>query len=73
MKSLMIAGFVLAALGAFILLQGVNYGSERSVLAVGDLQVSAETQRAVPPWVGWVAVVGGVALIGSGLYRQRAA
>jgi hypothetical protein len=59
----MIAGIVLAALGAFILAMGVD--------DVGDLQVSAEEQRAVPPWVGWAAVVGGVALIGAGVGRRR--
>lgn len=69
----MIAGIVLAALGAFILVMGLRYGSERSVLTVGDLQVSAEEQRAVPPWVGWAAVVGGVALIGAGVGRRRTA
>lgn len=61
----MIAGIVLAALGAFILAMGVD--------DVGDLQVSAEEQRAVPPWVGWAAVVGGVALIGAGVGRRRTA
>jgi len=53
MRSLVIAGIVLAALGVFILTQGITYGSESSVLTVGDFQVSAEAQRAVPPWAGW--------------------
>jgi len=72
MRPLIIAGIVLAAFGVFILTQGLTYGSESSVLTVGDLQVSAEAQRAVPPWVGWVAVFGGVALIGTGVGRRRA-
>ena len=64
---------VLAALGAFILLKGLSYGSQRSVMRVGDLQVSAESQRVVPTWVGWIAIVGGAALIGAGVRRRRAA
>lgn len=71
MKPLTIVGIALAALGAFILLKGLSYGSQRSVMRVGDLQVSAEAQRAVPTWVGWVAIVGGVALIGAGVRRRR--
>lgn len=71
MKPLIIAGILLAALGAFILVKGINYGSERSVLTVGDMQVSAEGHRTVPPWVGWGAVIGGVALIGTGLGRRH--
>ena len=73
MKPLSIAGMVLAALGAFILLKGLSYGSQRSVMRVGDLQVSAESQRVVPTWVGWIAIVGGAALIGAGVRRRRAA
>ena len=73
MKPLSIAGIVLAALGAFILLKGLSYGSQRSVMRVGDLQVSAESQRVVPTWVGWIAIVGGAALIGAGVRRRRAA
>lgn len=72
MKPLMIAGIVVALLGAFILVEGINYGSERSVLTVGDVSVAAEGQRSVPPWVGWVAVVGGVALLGAGFSQRRA-
>lgn len=73
MKPLTIAGIALAAIGAFILLKGLSYGSERSVMRVGDFQVSAEAQRVVPPWVGWVAIIGGVALIGAGVRGRRPA
>jgi hypothetical protein len=71
MKLLLIAGIALAALGIFILTTGLTYGSEGSVLTVGDFQVSAEAERAVPPWAGWLAVFSGVALIGAGAGRPR--
>jgi hypothetical protein len=50
--------FALAAVGAFILLSGLSYGSQRSVMRVGDLHVVDEEQRAVPAWVRGVAMVG---------------
>lgn len=70
MKSLIIGGIGLAVLGAFILLLGPSYRSQRSMMRVGDVEVSAESQRIVPPWAGWIAVIGGVALVGTGLARR---
>ena len=71
MKPNLIVGILLAGLGAFILLRGVNYGSQRSVLRVGDFHASVEERRAIPTWVGGVALVGGLLLIGTGLRGRR--
>jgi uncharacterized membrane protein len=74
MKPLMIAGIVLVALGAFIMFRGgFSFGTQRSVLTVGDLQVSAEERREVPDWVGGVAILGGLLLIGTGAMQRRGA
>jgi hypothetical protein len=73
MKPLVIAGVVLAGLGAFVLLKGLTYASQSNVLKVGDLQVTAEEHRLVPPWVGGVALVGGLVLIGAGVGKRRGA
>lgn len=70
MKPQMILGIVLAGVGAFIVLRGLNYGSERSVMRVGEFQASVETRRAVPVWVGGVAIVGGLLLVGAGVRRR---
>ena len=72
MKPTVIAGIVLVGLGAFVLVKGLSYGSQSNVLKVGDVQVTAEEQRMVPTWVGGVAVVGGLVLIGVGVGRGRA-
>jgi hypothetical protein len=73
MKPTVIAGIVLAGLGAYVLVKGLSYGSQSNVLKVGDLQVSAEEQRMVPAWVGGLAVVGGLVLIGAGVGKRHGA
>lgn len=72
MKPLTIAGIVLAVLGAVIVFRGLSYGSQRSVMKMGDVQVSAEERQVVPTWVGAAAIVGGVLLI-AGVGRRRGA
>lgn len=75
MKPTVIAGIVIAGLGAYVLVKGLSYGSQSNVLKVGDVQVTAEERHMVPTWAGGVAVVGGLLLIGTGLGsgRQRGA
>jgi hypothetical protein len=73
MKPFVIGGIVLVVLGSLIVFRGLSYGSQRDVMRVGDLQVSAEEQRVIPPWVGGVAIVGGVLLAAGGARRRRGA
>jgi drug/metabolite transporter (DMT)-like permease len=76
MKPVAIVGVVLIVLGAVILFTGgLGFGSRQSMMRMGDLQVSVEERHGVsqwPPWVGGVAVVGGLLLLGAGV-RQRSA
>jgi hypothetical protein len=71
LRPLTIAGIVFVCLGAFVLLSGMSFTSRRNVLDVGDLKITADEQRSVPPWVGGAAVVVGVVLIVAGA-RKRA-
>jgi uncharacterized membrane protein len=73
MKPFVIGGIVLVVLGSLIVFRGLSYGSQRNVMRVGDLQVSAEEQRVIPAWVGGVAIVGGVLLAAGGARRRRGA
>jgi uncharacterized membrane protein HdeD (DUF308 family) len=69
MKPVAILGLVLIVLGIGALAyQGFTYTTREKVLDLGPLQATAERQRTVPlpPIVGIVAVVAGVALVIAG-------
>jgi drug/metabolite transporter (DMT)-like permease len=72
MKPLLIVGILVAALGVFVLANGLSYPSHRSVVKVGDFEAGVQETHAVPQWAGIVALVGGVVLIGVGLRGRKA-
>jgi hypothetical protein len=74
MKPLSIAGIVLIVLGlAALAYQGFSYTSREKIVDIGPFQASADTEKTVPlpPIVGIVAVVGGVALLVAGSRKSR--
>ena len=71
MKPLLIAGILVAALGAFVLISGISYPTHRSVMHVGDFRASVQEEHAIPRWIGIVAVAGGALMIGVGLRGRR--
>lgn len=71
MKEIVIAGLVLCALGAFVLLQGFSFGSRSNMMKVGDVQVSVQERHSVPQWAGAIIVAGGLILVGSGALGRR--
>ena len=71
MRPLVIVGIVIAALGAFVLIRGGSFTSQRDVLKVGDVKITADERQTIPPWVGGAGLLVGVALIVSGV-RKRA-
>lgn len=70
MRPLALAGLVLLVLGGFILLRGLSFTSQKSVLKVGDFQASVEERRDVPPWAGGLAAAGGLILLVAGSRRR---
>ena len=71
MRPLIVAGVLLLALGAFLLIRGGSFTTRRDVLEVGDVKVTANERQAIPPWAGWVALVAGAGLLAAGA-RKRA-
>ena len=70
MRPLSLIGILLLAVGAFILFRGATYKSRDEVVRVGDLKASVESNKAVPTWVGGVAIVAGVVLLAAGMKRR---
>jgi len=66
MRPLGIAGLLLLVFGAFVLLRGLSFTSQKSVLKVGDFQASAEERRDVPAWAGALAIAAGIVLLVAG-------
>lgn len=66
MKPLMLVGILLAAVGGFIVVKGMTYTKDKSVLEIGGLKASVEEKRSIPTWVGVVSLVAGVGLIVAG-------
>jgi hypothetical protein len=70
MRPLSLVGILLLAVGAFIVFRGATYEDRDEVLRVGDIKASVEERRAVPTWVGGVAIVAGVVLLVAGMRRR---
>ncbi len=70
MRPLTLAGLVLLLLGGFVLFRGLSYTSQKSVLKVGDFNATMEERQTVPPWIGALAVAGGIALLVAGGRRR---
>jgi hypothetical protein len=70
MKGLVLAGILVAAVGIYILVRGLSVTTSDTVLEVGGLKASIEEKRAVPPWVGVAAIVGGLVLVGAGARKK---
>jgi hypothetical protein len=73
MKPISLAGIVLIVLGALgFAYQGITYTHRENVLDVGPIHATKDTQEQipVPPILGGLALIGGIALLVSGA-RQK--
>jgi hypothetical protein len=72
MKGMTLAGVVLLVLGLVALaVQGFSYKTKETVVDIGPIHATAETEKTVPipPIAGAAAVLAGVALIVAGRRR----
>ncbi|HEX7024336.1 MAG TPA: hypothetical protein VF187_05925 [Gemmatimonadales bacterium] len=70
MKGLTLAGVLIAAIGIYILVRGLSYKSSETVLDVGPLKAKVQESHPVPTWVGVVAIVGGLVMVGAGMRKK---
>jgi UDP-N-acetylmuramyl pentapeptide phosphotransferase/UDP-N-acetylglucosamine-1-phosphate transferase len=69
MRGTVIAGLVLIVLGvAALVYQGVTYTTQKKAVDMGPIQITEKQKHTlpVPPIVGGIAVVAGVALVALG-------
>jgi drug/metabolite transporter (DMT)-like permease len=71
MRGSFIFGAILIAIGAVVLLRGINYNTTHDAVRIGDMHISDTESHGVPQWVGIVAVVGGLAMVGAGATRRK--
>lgn len=70
MRTVLISGIALAAIGLYLLLKGASYSREESVFKIGGLEAKVQQQHRVPEWVGGVALGAGGVLIGLALWKR---
>jgi hypothetical protein len=65
MKSMMIAGLLLVAIGMVSLIyEGITYTKQKDVVNMGPIKITANEEKTIPisPIIGALMLVGGVAL-----------
>ena len=67
MRALQIPGFVLIAIGLWIIIRPPSYSHDETVLKFGDVEAKMQQQRTVPEWAGGIALSAGIVtlLVGS--------
>ena len=71
MRPLGIIGVILIICGVVVLaMKGISYTKNRDAVKIGGIEIAKEDRGFVPPVVGIIAVVAGVALVASG--RRKA-
>ena len=70
MRGLVLAGILVAAVGVYILVRGLSVTTSDTVLEVGGLKATVEEKRTVPSWMGVVAIVGGLVMVGAGARKK---
>jgi hypothetical protein len=74
MKPILLIGIVLVVAGALALAyQGINYTRTEKVLDLGPIHATKETQERIPlpPILGGIALIGGVACLIAGARRVQ--
>ena len=70
MRSVLISGVILLAVGLLVILNPPSYSREESVLKLGDLEAKVQQQHTVPGWVGGVLLGAGCVLVVFGARKR---
>ena len=69
MRTRLIAGAILIAVGLLLIIKPPSYSREESVLKLGDLEARVQQQHTVPGWVGGALLGAGCVLVIAGLRK----
>lgn len=70
MRPMLVAGIALILLGLILLLRGGSFTTQRNVVQVGDVKLTASEQRSIPPWVAGLGIILGSGLVFAGTRRR---
>jgi hypothetical protein len=70
MRPMLVAGIALICLGLFLLLRGGSFTTQRDVVKVGDVKLTASEHRSVPPWAAGLGIILGSGLLFAGTRRR---
>lgn len=71
MKLRLLAGVLLIGLGTWIVSGHATYKTKRQMFEIGDVKASMTEVHAVPTWMGYAGLAGGVALLLAAATRGR--
>ncbi len=70
MRWSLLLGVALILAGGVVVAKGLNYNSKHDVIDLGQLRVSVDEKKPVPPWIGGVAALAGLVLVFAGGSRK---
>ncbi len=68
---LIVLGLVLIGAGAAICFGKISYPTEHDTVKVGNFTASLTTERPIPPWLGGVTALTGLAIVLLGTRYRR--
>ena len=71
MRVVTLVGVLLLAAGFWVIVHGLSYPRQTSVLKVGEFEATYEEQRTIPGWVGGCTIAVGAVCVYAGLRRRR--
>lgn len=72
MRPNVLIGIVLVVIGGFLFFRGGSFTTQKEVLKVGDVKVTAPDEHSVPNWVPPLAVIAGFGVIIFGGMQKKA-
>lgn len=72
MRAPILAGIILVLIGGFLLVRGGTFTTQKDIIKVGDVKVTAPDDHSVPNWVAPVVVIAGLGLIVFGGVPRKA-